>query len=80
MLELLFQVFRKHPVLNLIDRSAALVGERFQASPYQQSASDVIALDTGFTALTSFNASQLLEFAVKLRLASSGCRTHLAQH
>lgn len=43
-------------MLDLIDCSAALVSDRFKASPHQQGTSDVIALDAGFAAQDRLNA------------------------
>lgn len=66
MLELLNQVVREHSVLDLVNGSVAPIGNRFQASPHQQGAGNVVALNAGFATLTGFHTRQLFEFAVKL--------------
>lgn len=55
MLELLNQVVREHPLLDLINRSAALVRDRFEPTPDQQGTGDVVALNAGFATLASLN-------------------------
>ena len=53
-------------MFNLIQRSLRLSGDVSQADPYQNSASDMIALDARFATLTPLKAGQLLGFAMKL--------------
>lgn len=61
MLELLNQVIREQSMLDLINRSACLVGDRRQATPDEQGAANMIALNAGLaTKDTGFNSSQLL--------------------
>ena len=53
-------------MLDLIDRAMGFVGDLLKAAPDQNGATDMIAHDTGLAALTAFQPSQLLGFAVKL--------------
>ncbi len=55
MLKLLNQVVREHPMLNLINSFARLVGDRLKATPNQQGTSDVISLNSRFATLTGFD-------------------------
>jgi hypothetical protein len=61
-------------LLDLINRLTTLVSDGLQSGPYEQSTSNVIALNSGFAALTSLYPSQLLEFTVKLLNLSTDAR------
>ena len=64
--ELLYKILIEQSPFELIDGFACLVGNVFEAHPYQHGASDVVALDTSFSTLAFFEPRDLLEFSVKL--------------
>lgn len=63
---MLTQVVVQQPMFDAIDGLLSLARNIGQANPYQHGASNVIALDTRFSTLVSFDAGQLFDFAVKL--------------
>ena len=67
-------------MLKLINGFACLVSDGFKTTPNEQGTGNVVALDSRFATLASFNSSQLLALAVKLRWSSNGYYTHQSQH
>ncbi len=63
---MLYKIIIEQPLFELIDGLACRVGDVFEAHPYQHGASDVVALDSSFSALASLKTSGLLKFSVKL--------------
>src|SRR5258708_15450054 len=53
-------------MLKLIESRGCFLGYLLEANPDKDGTGDMVALDTCQTALTAFNASSLLGFAVKL--------------
>ena len=62
----MYKIIIEQSLFELIDGLACRVGDVFEAHPYQHGASDVIALDTSFSALALLQPGGLLEFSVKL--------------
>lgn len=62
-------------MFHLIDGSTGLHGQFFESHPDQKRTADVIALNTGYTALTAFQARDLFAFAVqRLNLPAKATR------
>src|SRR6266478_1758438 len=59
-------VIVEQAVLELIESRGGFLSDLLEANPDQDGTGDMVALDTCQTALTGFNASSLLGFAVKL--------------
>src|SRR3972149_6182923 len=53
-------------MFNLIDRLVGFMSDLFETNRYQNGTANVVSDNSGFSALATFNASQLLGFAVKL--------------
>ncbi len=62
----MYKIVIKQSLFELIDGSTCLVCDMFEAHPYQQGASDVVALNPSFSALAFFKPRGLLKFSVKL--------------
>ena len=62
----MFQIRRKQPVFNLINRFSCLMGNFFKTYPYEDCTADMVSDNTCFSALTSFNSCNLFGLTVKL--------------
>ena len=63
---MLSQIVRKQFVFQAINCLLGFVGNLLEANPNQNGAGDVVSDNSGFAALATFQASQLLGFSVKL--------------
>ena len=63
---MLSQIVRQQPVFETINGLLSLIGNLLQTNPNQESAGDVISDNPGLATLATFQAGQLLGFAMKL--------------